>query len=51
MAEVKDSAEFRQELDVILNSKAWKFINLYRDLRSRVKRPIAQGLRKLNLKR
>jgi len=38
-----------RELDMILNSKGWKLLNLYRDLRARVKQPISQALRKLRL--
>jgi GT2 family glycosyltransferase/SAM-dependent methyltransferase len=37
----------RQELKAIHNSKPWKLLNLYRDLRFRVKHPIAQGIRRL----
>jgi hypothetical protein len=41
--------QLRKELDTILNSRGWKLLSVYRDLRFRVKHPIAQALRKLNL--
>jgi len=38
-----------RELDTIRNSKGWKLLNRFRNLRARVKDPIARALRKLNL--
>ena len=54
MSEIEKSGDLspmqlRKELDTILNSKGWKLLGVYRDLRFRVKHPIAQALRKLNL--
>jgi hypothetical protein len=36
----------KQELEAMLNSKLWKVFKLYRNLRFRVKHPLAQGIRK-----
>lgn len=47
-AEMKNSPEvsaLQQELNAIRSSRGWKLLNLYRDLRFRVKHPIAQGIR------
>jgi GT2 family glycosyltransferase/2-polyprenyl-3-methyl-5-hydroxy-6-metoxy-1,4-benzoquinol methylase len=49
-AEMKDIPEIstlRQELTSIHNSKTWRFLNLYRTLRFRVKHPLAQGIQRL----
>jgi GT2 family glycosyltransferase/2-polyprenyl-3-methyl-5-hydroxy-6-metoxy-1,4-benzoquinol methylase len=49
-AEMKDSPEIsalRQELNLIHNSKGWRFLNLYRTLRFRVKHPLVQLIEQL----
>ena len=53
IAELENSPELsplrlRRQLDTILNSKGWKLLNRYRDLRFRVKQPIAQLFRKVD---
>jgi SAM-dependent methyltransferase len=49
-SELKNSPEFRAELDAVLNTRAWRAIRFYRDLRFRVKHGIAGLLDKLNLR-
>jgi SAM-dependent methyltransferase len=54
MSELENSGDLsplqlQKELNTIINSKGWKLLSVYRDLRFRVKHALAQALRKLNL--
>jgi SAM-dependent methyltransferase len=47
MRSLPEVSALQEELNLIRNSRGWKLLSLYRNLRFRVKHPLAQGLQKL----